>query len=223
MTLLKGLARPGAVMALFAVLLSLGLFAGSTADAQQPPFRAFGTGVAAGATVAAQIGGVECGTTTADADGNWLLDIASDAACNPASGDTITFSLDGAAVDETATWSSAGSPISSGFAAATGIAGAGGGLTATAVEAAPVAEPEPTPAPVAEPEPTPAPVAEPEPTPEPTPAPAPAPAEPTVPETGSAGMAGTTGSGMALALSMSVFALALLAGARTLTRTSIKD
>ncbi len=205
MTLLKGLARPGAVMALFAVLLSLGLFAGSTADAQQPPFRAFGTGVAAGATVAAQIGGVECGTTTADADGNWLLDIASDAACNPASGDTITFSLDGAAVDETATWSSAGSPISSGFAAATGIAGAGGGLTATAVEAAPVAEPEPTP------EPTPA------------PAPAPAPAEPTVPETGSAGMAGTTGSGMALALSMSVFALALLAGARTLTRTSIKD
>ncbi len=203
MTLLKGLARPGAVMALFAVLLSLGLFAGSTADAQQPPFRAFGTGVAAGATVAAQIGGVECGTTTADADGNWLLDIASDAACNPASGDTITFSLDGAAVDETATWSSAGSPISSGFAAATGIAGAGGGLTATAVEAAPVAEPEPTP--------------------EPTPAPAPAPAEPTVPETGSAGMAGTTGSGMALALSMSVFALALLAGARTLTRTSIKD
>lgn len=190
MTLLKGLARPGAVMALFAVLLSLGLFAGSTADAQSPPFRAFGVGVAAGATVAAQIGGVECGTTTADADGNWIVDIASAAACNPASGDTITFSLDGAAVDETATWSSGGSPLSSGYDAATGIAGSGGGLTVTAVAEAP----------------------------------APAPVEPTVPDTGNAGFAaGTTGSSMALALSMSVFALALLAGARTLTRTSLKD
>ncbi len=187
MTLLKGFARPGAVTALFAVLLSLGLVIGSaTTHAQQPPFRAYGTGLSAGDTVTASVNGVDCGSATADSGGNWLLDITADAACAPTTGDTIDFALNGSAVSETASWESGGSPVSSGYTAASGIASASGGLTASGAAA-------------------------------------PAPAAPAPPDTGNAGMAMATGTSLWLVLGMGVFALALLAGARTVTRPSLKD
>jgi hypothetical protein len=185
MTLLKGFARPGAVTALFAVLLSVALAVGSTTYAQGPPHRVYGTGQTAGDTITVSIGGVECGELTADSSGNWgPLDIESSNACAPASGSVINFAVNGEAATEAGAWASGGSPPSDGFSAATGYGAAGGGLTvaAAAAAAAPAA----------------------------TAAPAPAP-----PATGNAGMATAAGSSLWLVLGMGALALGLLAAGRT--------
>lgn len=125
--------------------------------AQSAPFTAYGTSTEAGDEVAAFIDGVLCGSTTATADG-WLLQIPNTAPCDPGDGDTITFTLNGATVEETASWSLGGSPATSGYDPNAGIP-----LTAAAT-------PTPTPTPEPTEEPTPEPTEEPTPTttPEPT-------------------------------------------------------
>lgn len=107
MTLIRKMAAPAAAFAVAALLF--GALA-TSAQAQTPPFSAYGIGQTPGAVVEAFVGGNSCGTATADADGNWLLEIAADAPCTPAAGDEISFTLDGAAVTETATWSAGGVP-----------------------------------------------------------------------------------------------------------------
>ncbi|MCH8992258.1 MAG: hypothetical protein IIA44_10980 [Acidobacteria bacterium] len=171
MILLKGFARAGAVTAVLAMLLSLGLTAGSTAYAQQsPPYLAYGTGVSAGDTVAAPIDGVDCVSATADADGQWQLEISEGGDCGAASGDTVNFTLNGDLADETVSWSSAGTPGTSGYSAATGIPLTISGATVTP------------------------------------------------PDTGNAGLLAGQGTSPWLAFGLGVFALAMLAGARTVTR-----
>ena len=61
-----------------ALAVALGLLVASAASVHaQGPYTAYGVGLAAGDTVVASVGGAECASTTADADGNWILEIES--------------------------------------------------------------------------------------------------------------------------------------------------
>ena len=105
-----------------ALAVALGLLVASAASVHaQGPYTAYGVGLAAGDTVVASVGGAECASTTADAEGNWLLPIESSAMCGPSEGETINFSLNGEPAEETATWTAGGTPATSGYAADAGI------------------------------------------------------------------------------------------------------
>ena len=104
-----------------ALAVALGLLVASAASVHaQGPYTAYGVGLAAGDTVVASVGGVECASTTT-ADGNWKLEIESSAMCGPSDGATINFSLNGAAAEETATWTAGGTPATAGYEADAGI------------------------------------------------------------------------------------------------------
>ena len=166
MTLMRKFAMVGAA-ALAALMLMSAVV--STASAQAAlPFKAFGSGLKADTAVEAFKGTTSVGKATADAGGNWQIDIQPTAAAN---GDKITFTVGGAAANESVTFQSGQ------FTPPPGLA-----LTAAAGGAAPKA---------------------------------PAPAK-----TGNAGLLGSTGSSLALALVFGVFALTLVASARTATRKS---
>jgi hypothetical protein len=107
MSLFKKMAAP--LAALTVATLLFGAFV-TSANAQVPPFTAYGSGQTAGDTVEAWNGTVSCGSATVDADGNWLLQIGSDAPCAPAEGDAITFTLNGAATDASETYKAGGAP-----------------------------------------------------------------------------------------------------------------
>ena len=105
----NGPARLGFAAALLALLLAplaLGLH---SAHAQGPTVaRYYGVGLEAGDVVGAWVNGVECASATADASGNWILDV--DESCPATDGDTVNFSLNGSVVEETETWSPGGTP-----------------------------------------------------------------------------------------------------------------
>ncbi len=94
--------------------LSLGLVAAaifgalalnaSPAQAQLPPFKAFGAGLKSGDVVSAMKGSTEVGKATANASGNWDMDIQSAGVAAVANGDKITFSVNGRVANETATF-----------------------------------------------------------------------------------------------------------------------
>jgi hypothetical protein len=99
--------RPAAP--LLALLLSVGLATASVIYAATPGPRFFGF-AATGDEVAATIDGVSCGdSVTAAADGLWILDLDSDAACRPSEGDEVRFTLNGAPTNETETYAAGGS------------------------------------------------------------------------------------------------------------------
>lgn len=111
MILTKGLTRIGFAVAAAAMMLgTLGLISGTSAHAQNPPATYYGGGLASGDSVAALVGGVECGTATADANGEWVISVGDDAACSPSDGDTVTFTLNGDAANESETWAVGGLP-----------------------------------------------------------------------------------------------------------------
>ena len=93
MSVLQKMVAPVAALALATLLFGA---VATAAHAQVPPFTAYGSGLKAGDKVEAFDGTKSCGTATADANGNWILQIASNAPCNPAGGDTLTFTLNGA-------------------------------------------------------------------------------------------------------------------------------
>ncbi len=107
MALIRKMAALGTAMAVAAVLF--GAFAAS-ANAQTPPFTAYGTGLTAGDVVTATIGGDACGEATVDADGNWLIYVEAGGDCAPVAGDEINFAINGEAANETATYSAGGAP-----------------------------------------------------------------------------------------------------------------
>ncbi len=140
MTQMKGTARLGFAAALLALLLAPLAFGFQSAHAQGPDTaQYYGTGLNAGDTVGAWIGGTQCSSTTADADGNWILQVGP-GDCVPEDGATVNFSVNGEVAEQTETWSGGGAPSDP----------AGISLTVEVVE-------EPTPEPTAEPtaEPTP--------------------------------------------------------------------
>lgn len=96
------------VAGLFVTMVMLG--AASTASAQTAPFTAYGSGLTAGATVEARVGGVACSSTTVDATGNWMLYVVITNPCAPKEGSTITFRLNGQTTVETATFAAGGAP-----------------------------------------------------------------------------------------------------------------
>ncbi len=212
MTLRKGFARLGVAVALLAIVTSIGLLAGSTTSHAQPvpPFLAYGVGATAGDTVAATVDGTDCGSTTVDADGQWTIQISPTAPCVVAAGDTINFTLNGAAVTETATYSSGGS-VAGAYPAATGVpltVDTAAAEAAAEAEAAAAAEAEAAAAAEAEA----AAAAEAEAAAAAAAAAAPAPAD-----TGNAGLATEAGTTLWFALALGALALATLAGARVST------
>lgn len=74
------------------------------------PFTAYGTRVAPGQTIEAVIDGVVCGSTTADADGNWILYVRSTDPCAPSAGATIRFHLNGELTPASEEWTAGGAP-----------------------------------------------------------------------------------------------------------------
>ena len=101
--------RLGFAAALLALLLAPLALGGQAANAQGPTTaRYYGVGLEAGDAVGAWINGVQCASTTADASGNWILDV--DESCPAADGDTVNFSLNGAVAEETETWMPGGTP-----------------------------------------------------------------------------------------------------------------
>jgi hypothetical protein len=124
---IRKLAGLGAALAVAALLFGA---LTSAAHAQQPPMTVYGTGIAAGSVVAASIGGVVCGTATADAQGQWIIQIDASAPCSPSNGDTITFTLNGQATTATETFNFGGAP-----------ANVAQGVTLTVVDATPTPPP----------------------------------------------------------------------------------
>jgi hypothetical protein len=95
-----------------ALLVAMFLFGAFPTDApaQMPPFTAYGSGLKAGDKIEAFDRKNSCGAARADWNGNWILQISSSAPCNPATGDTITFTLNGALTSASETYKPAGAP-----------------------------------------------------------------------------------------------------------------
>ena len=111
MTRTIGPVRLGFAAALLALLLGPLALGFHTAHAQGVGKATYyGAGVEAGATVAASIDGAECSSTTANDAGEWQLDVSEGDACDPEDGDTVNFSIDGNAANETETWEPGGTP-----------------------------------------------------------------------------------------------------------------
>ena len=129
MTVTKGLTRLAAALGLFAFVLGLSAAFAGTTHAQNPPGTFYGT-ASAGDEVGALVGTASCGTATAGSDGFWMMQIAEDAACSPSDGDTVSFTLNGDATNETETWKPGGGP-----------ADAAGGVSLTLAAMAPTMAP----------------------------------------------------------------------------------
>ena len=128
MILTSGPARLGLVAALFSLLLGSLALGSQTAYAQGPDTaNYYGTGLTEGDAVAAWVDGVECGSTTADADGNWLLPVAAGDPCSPQEGDTVNFSLNGEVAEQTESWTGGGSPADAAAGIILTVAGMGDG------------------------------------------------------------------------------------------------
>ncbi len=144
MILSKAMTRFGLVAAAAALMLTLGLASAGSASAQVLPAVLYGKGLTAGQTVAASIGGKQCGTATVNAAGEWTMQIATDNACGPTAGAAISFTVNGqaATASPAATWNSGGTPsdIANGYkltvSQATATATATASATATATTAA---------------------------------------------------------------------------------------
>ena len=103
-----GPARLGFAAALLALLLGPLALGFHSAHAQGPDTASYyGTDRNAGDIVAASIDGTECDSTTADADGQWLVRVGQ-GACSPEDGDTVSFSVNGDAAEQTVEWSAGG-------------------------------------------------------------------------------------------------------------------
>ncbi len=99
-----GPARLGFAAALLALLLGPLALGFHTAHAQGPDVASYyGQNLSAGDIVTASIDGTECGSDTATAEG-WSIQVGQDD-CSPENGDTVSFTVNGDAAEQTATWS----------------------------------------------------------------------------------------------------------------------
>ncbi len=179
MILSKGLTRLGGVVALAALLLSAGFAFASTAHAQAP-MLVYGP-AASGAVIVVSVDGAVCETATVGAEaasstGYLFVAQIDDGECGASSGSAITFTVDGAAANESASWSAGGSPADTAV-----------GITLTTAAAAEAA------------------------------APAAEVAAPAPPDTGDAGLVAASSTSPWLALGLGALAVAMLAGARSVT------
>ena len=123
MALIRKISMVGA--AAVAALMLMSTVALSTASAQAAlPYKAYGSGLTAGAKIAALKGTASVGTATVDASGNWSIDIAPGGAANVAAGDKITFTVDGKAANESVTFQAGQFPAPPGIKLTAAPAGA---------------------------------------------------------------------------------------------------
>ena len=190
----KGTARLGFAAALLALLLAPLAFGFQSANAQGPDAaQYYGSGLTAGDTVAASVGGEECSSATADADGNWILQIAAGDDCAPEDGETVNFSLNGETAEQTEAWTGGGSPSDPAGISLTVAAMPEPEATAVATEAMPAAT-------------------------EAMPAATEAMPAPVLPVDGTAGLVTSESSAPLMALVLGFLAIAGVAGARVSTR-----
>ena len=109
MRIAKGSALAGIAAALFALLLAPVLTGAGAAHAQSPPASFYGGGLTSGDTVTAMIGDATCGTDTANASGGWSIQVAQ-GTCGAANGMMVSFMVNDAMANETATWMAGGVP-----------------------------------------------------------------------------------------------------------------
>ena len=110
MTIAKGPARLGFVVALVALMLGPALFSATSAHAQNPPATYYGVATS-GDSISAVIGGTTCDTTTADANGEWLIVIPENGCDgNAVAGAAVSFTLNGDTADQSETWEAGGAP-----------------------------------------------------------------------------------------------------------------
>ena len=109
---ISALTRVGLIAAAAGLMLSLGMAFAASANAQTPPATFYGRGLTAGQTVGATIGGRSCGTATVTAAGEWVISVASDAACAPTAGAAVSFTINGAPATAApaAVWQAGGTP-----------------------------------------------------------------------------------------------------------------
>ena len=117
MNLAKGPARFALAAALFALMVGPMLFSASSALAQGAPANYYGAGLTEGAVVTVSIEGGECASATVDADGGWAVSIGADNDCNPTAGATVAFAIDGDDAEQTMSYEAGGLPAN----VATGI------------------------------------------------------------------------------------------------------
>lgn len=104
MSFMRKFAMVGA--AAVAALVLMSVVSQSTASAQAAlPYQAYGSGVAAGASVQAWKGTTVVGSATADATGNWIIQIPGGSALP---NDTINFTVNGVAQCQTVTFQNGG-------------------------------------------------------------------------------------------------------------------
>ena len=94
----------GIVALAMLAILAAALFAPSAADAQVPPYKAYGSGLRAGEVVRAFKGAAQVGQVTVTAAGTWDMNIPAGGEANVGNGDRITFTVDGRAAAESVTF-----------------------------------------------------------------------------------------------------------------------
>jgi hypothetical protein len=114
MILSKNLTRLGGVVAVAALLLSAGFAFTSTARAQAPMLL-YGPAESLDSVIGVLVDGTHCkdadvGEESSSSTGFlWVAQI-DDGECGASAGSVITFTLDGAATNETETWAAGGAP-----------------------------------------------------------------------------------------------------------------
>ena len=113
MILSKGLTRLGGVVALAALMLGLGLASAPAAHAQNVAMTLYGPAESADSEIVISVDGVECTTASVQANGDgylWLATVGGDDGCEASDGSEVSFTVNGYAANETVSWESAGAP-----------------------------------------------------------------------------------------------------------------
>ena len=113
MILSKGLTRLGGVVAIAALMLGLGLASVPTAHAQSVQMTLYGPAESADSQIVVFVDGAECTTAEVSASGDgflWLAYVGGEGGCEASAGSEITFTVDGNAANETVSFEPGGSP-----------------------------------------------------------------------------------------------------------------
>ena len=113
MILSKGLTRLGGVVAIAALMLGLGLASVPTAHAQSVQMTLYGPAESADSQIVVFVDGAECTTATVSASGDgflWLAYVGGEGGCEASAGSEISFTVDGNAANETVSFEPGGSP-----------------------------------------------------------------------------------------------------------------
>ena len=134
MIISKGFARLSGAVAVAALLLSSGFAFASTTAHAQAPMLVYGPAPAEGSAIVVLVDGAVCETASVGMEASsstgylWVAQI-DDGECGAGAGAAISFTLDGAAASQTATWSAGGAPADTAVGITLTASGGGGGTT----------------------------------------------------------------------------------------------